>query len=389
MFTGFGWNGLGVGLHSNAVMIQAADVIGVAGLSFTPVFCACVIFNVVRRFVLRSRAGGAFRYHFDAFIATALIAVQGVYGLRQLNAPSGETVPVRVANVQLNVPQHDIFTRENLSEHYHRYADLTNLYAPMMDLIVWPESALGLPFDHPDHEAFFNDLMSAGEFSLLTGCDTSDLVSHTDHTGAALVHKGYQNAQIHHKVHLVPFGEYLPMRHTMPFLNATLGSVLPFDFEPGTSTEPLKLGKLGVSLIPLICFEDTVGRLARQFVRNEPQIIVNMTNDGWFLRSAGPEQHLTNAIFRAIELRRPMCRACNTGVTCFIDDRGRVLSMLRDPQTNSTFIEGVLPSTIQVARHPPMTLYARFGDWFAMLCLAVCLLGAWLSQGHVVTVEPS
>ena len=171
----------------------------------------------------------------------------------------------------------------------------------------------------------------------------------------------------------MPFGEYLPLR---PVLGPLLEGVLPSDFDHGDQTEPLKLARPDVQIIPLICFEDTLGRVARQFVSEAPQLIVNITNDGWFLHSAETEQHTANAIFRAIELRRPMVRACNTGVTCVIDDKGRITSALRDPETGSTFIEGVLPATIPVAKHPPLTLYARWGDWFAMLSLAICLSSA-------------
>ena len=377
LFSGFGWNGLGVGLHHNIVLIQAADIVGVAGLSFLPVLSAGVIFNVVRRFVLRSRSGGTFRYHFDALITVIVLGAQAVYGLRMLDVSAQENIPLRVAMVQLNVPQAEKFAGINVEQHYQRFAELTQLYAPSSDLVVWPESALGLSFDHPAHASFFNDLLKASDFSLLTGCDFSVPVKHSDYTGAALLHKEYEGAKLHTKVHLVPFGEYLPLRHTVPFLDATLGQILPFDFTPGTSTEPLMLAKPEVGIIPLICFEDTVGSLARQFVREGPQLLVNMTNDGWFLQSVEPEQHLINAMFRAIELRRPMCRACNTGVTCFIDDRGRRLATLKDPQTNSSFIEGVLPSTLMINKYPPMTLYARWGDWFSILCLAVCLVGVW------------
>ena len=99
---------------------------------------------------------------------------------------------------------------------------------------------------------------------------------------------------------------------------------------------------------------------------------MNLTNDGWFLQSAETEIHTANSIFRAIELRRPMARAANTGITCVIDDKGRVISKLEDPATGDTFIEGVLQSEIQIPKNPPRTIYARFGDWFSVTMLALC-----------------
>jgi apolipoprotein N-acyltransferase len=134
-----------------------------------------------------------------------------------------------------------------------------------------------------------------------------------------------------------------------------------------------------VQIIPLICFEDTIGRVARRFVREAPQMIVNLSNDGWFLQSVEPEVQLINALFRTIELRRPMVRATNTGVSCFIDTRGRITSKLTDPDTGSCFLEGTLPGEVKVPRHPAMTLYSRFGDWFALTMLGICLV-VWMMK---------
>ena len=376
VLTGFGWNGLGVALHRNKVLIQAADLVGVSGLSFTVVFCTCTMFLVVLRFVVQSRGNKRLRYHFDALAAIILIAAQLAYGIQKMKPEASEMIPLRVALVQQNVPQVDVFSGANYVEHYQRYAELTRMFVEprdgtgksSFDLVVWPESALALPWSHADHAAFFDPLMALGDFSLFTGCDDRP-VAGDGHTGAALMHKAYNGAQTYWKVHLVPFGEYLPLRW---LLGPVLGGVLPGDFRPGTRTEPLPMQNLPVQVIPLVCFEDTVGSLARDFVRDEPQVLVNVTNDGWFLQSAEPEQHMNNAIFRCIELRRPMCRAANTGVTSVIDERGVVLASLRDPETGSTFMEGVLPHTMQIPKHPVRSLYVRWGEWFAVLCTMVC-----------------
>ncbi len=386
MLTGFGWNSLGVALYRNKAMIQAADLVGVTGLSFTPVFLSGVAFCAVHRIVLQTRMGKRLRWHFDLFLAIALLCAQMIYGMIKLAAPAAPSVPVRVALVQLNIPQVDLWQRRQLAESYQRFADFTRLYGEKrpgddsspVDLIVWSESALQLPFRHPDHPKFFNDLLSLGNFSLMTGTDFERTETGPARTSCALLQGSYETAQVHHKVHLVPFGEYLPLRHTLPVMQAMFGSVLPGDFLAGTSTEPLVLDHPKVQLMPLICFEDTVGSLARQFVRPQPQLIVNMTNDGWFLHSVQPEQHLANALLRAVELRRPMVRCCNTGITCAIDERGRILAELRDHETGSPFVEGVLPATVQVPLAGEITLFAKWGDWFAWLCAIVTLLATAL-----------
>ena len=382
VLTGFGWNGLSVALYQDKVLIQAADLVGVCGLSFLPVFASVVGFNVVHRLVMYVRERRGMRYHFDLIVMLALVLSTAAYGMRCLSVENTDCMPVRVALVQQNVPQADKFNGVNIAERYQRYAELTHLHAEARDdskkspveLVVWPESALALPLDYPEHKAYFDDLMSIGDYSLLTGCDLLAPAG-PSYTSAALFHQAFNGAQIYNKVHLVPFGEYLPLR---PSLGPVLGGVLPGDFAHGMKTEPLQLLNAPVQVIPLICFEDTDGNLARQFLRDEPQLIANLTNDGWFLQSAEPEQHLANAIFRTIELRLPMCRATNTGVTCFIDDRGRITSKLTDPDTGSTFTQGVLQATMQVPKHPVRTLYARWGDWFAKLCGGICFL-AWFA----------
>ncbi|MEM9017593.1 MAG: nitrilase-related carbon-nitrogen hydrolase, partial [Verrucomicrobiota bacterium] len=156
-----------------------------------------------------------------------------------------------------------------------------------------------------------------------------------------------------------------------------IGGIIPEDFTPGTTYEPLQMEKDGhkIGIIPLICFEDTVARHARKFLRKGPQILVNVTNDGWFFDSAEPVQHFNNALFRCIEFRRPMIRAANTGVSGFIDERGSLFDrrrpdgfprILRDEETGSTYIRGSLPATVEIDLNPPTTIYATIGDAFSI-----------------------
>src|SRR5207302_8685934 len=128
-----------------------------------------------------------------------------------------------------------------------------------------------------------------------------------------------------------------------------------------------------VRVAPLFCFEDTVGDLARRFVLNGANLLVDVTNDGWFLHSSGSRQHLANAIFRCVENRRPMVRAANTGVTCFVNEFGRVTQLLQD-ETGGTFAEGVLAGEVNVPTERDLTFYVRHGELFAKFCAAVTLI---------------
>ena len=148
------------------------------------------------------------------------------------------------------------------------------------------------------------------------------------YNAALLVTEGGAREQRYRKVHLVPFGEYVPGRHTIPGIARIVGDQVPEDFGFGKEHAVFTMTDKEVRLAPLICFEDTIGELTRQFVLDGANLLANVTNDGWFLQSSGSQQHLANAVFRCVETRLPMVRSANTGVTCFINEFGRVTQKL-------------------------------------------------------------
>jgi len=223
---------------------------------------------------------------------------------------------------------------------------------------------------------FVMDLAASAETDLLLG--TIDVDKRDVYNAALLVSDGGERVQTYRKVHLVPFGEYVPGRHRVPLLARIVGDQVPGDFKEGREHTVFALTNSDVHVAPLICFEDTIGELTRQFVLPTETIpganlLVDVTNDGWFQRSAGSHQHLANAIFRCVETRRPMIRAANTGVTCFINQFGRVTQVLRD-DTGSTFTEGVLAGEIRVPTEQELTFYVRHGELFAKACAAITLV---------------
>ena len=407
LLTGFGWNGLGVALHRNSTLIQIADTVGVTGLAFLPVFIACIGWINVIRLTRHWRGMTKVRTRLDFTFAMVLllsVAIYGMFRIREYDGGEKESLTVRTLLVQPNVPQAERWATANILPYYERLDERTRLYAEArndqpsaIDLVVWPENAMPMVLDldadtKAFHQSFLNAVLASGDFTLLTGVGTRANEQDQFHNSALLLQGNSEHQQRAHKQHLVPFGEYLPFRDQLPFMEALLGGILPGDFRPGTGTEPLSalIGRAGtdtsvkqpVQLIPLICFEDTVGRLARRFVRPGPQILANITNDGWFLLSHETQIHLHNALFRAVELRRPMLRAANTGVSCFIDPLGRITSRLSDPITGSSFVEGCLPGNITVPRQGEMTFYARYGDGFALTCLALCTLIPFTQRRH-------
>jgi apolipoprotein N-acyltransferase len=137
------------------------------------------------------------------------------------------------------------------------------------------------------------------------------------------------------------------------------------------------VGKVGT----LICFEDTNGNLTRRFVKGGARLLVNLTNDGWFLRTAGPETHLANAVFRAVENRTPLLRCTNTGVSCLVDPHGRVDRRIEAHR------QGFAVHPVPV-RNAPATFYARHGDWIVWLVSGVSLSAA-IRRRHALRAAAS
>jgi apolipoprotein N-acyltransferase len=375
VFSGWGWNSLGVALHGNWPLIQIAEFTGVAGLSFMVAFANVILLTTGRRLILEARTHTT-RPHFDLTLTMATIVGVLTFGLRasQVSPP---TKPLRVAAVQSNIPQHQKFDPQFMTKVFDQFQRLSEIALrsnPPPDLLIWPESSMPGPvLEERESNKFVMDLAASAESDLLLG--TIDQEDRDVYNGALLVSDGGDRVQVYRKVHLVPFGEYVPGRHRVPLLARIVGDQVPGDFTAGKEYTVFSLTNSDVQVAPLICFEDTIGELTRRFVlpsETNPgaNLLVDITNDGWFLHSAGSHQHLANAIFRCVETRRPMARAANTGVTCFINEFGRATQTLRD-DAGSTFIEGVLTGEIKVPTEHELTFYTRYGELFAKICAAI------------------
>jgi len=371
LFSGFGWNGLGVALHAEWPMIQIAEFTGVVGLSFAIAFANIIAVTTPLRLFTEARTH-RMRPHFDLTLTMIGIIALLTFGLHRAQRPS-PAKPLRIGAVQASVPQLQKFDPRFTGEVFERFRRLSEIAVsanPPPDLLVWPESSMPDPVRDPSTESygFVRDFSTATKTDLILG--TLDVEDGHDYNAAVLVSNAGERVQIYRKMHLVPFGEYIPLRHSFPLFAAIASKWVPGDFTAGTEHTVFRLTNGDVRAAPLICFEDTVGDLVRRFVVNGANLLVDVTNDGWFLQSSGSRQHLANAIFRCVENRRPMIRAANTGVTCFVNPFGRVTQVLQD-DTGNTFAEGVLVGDISVPQDRQLTFYARHGELFAQLCAAV------------------
>jgi apolipoprotein N-acyltransferase len=349
----------------------------------------------LRRATPGGRRGPAasLRLSWDFFAVVGLLIASLAYGMhrwRELAAPEAYGATVRCLVIQPGIRQQVKLASQMGDEASIRFeqeqiASLTRIYVPAIipDLVVWPESSLPLGYAHEESHRIIDDLLKEGPFSLMGGADTQSMDGLMN--SVFLARGSSENVQLHGKGHLVPFGEYLPLRPILGYIPG-LEAMLPGDFTPGLAREPLVLtsakDQIVGQIVPLVCFEDTVGAYAREFVREEPQLLVNLTNDGWFPHSAGPEQHLTQARFRCIELRRPMVRATNTGQSCVINAFGSLAA----PSVTSGTV-GPLPmdqpggftADVRLPATGQRTLYSRVGDAFSAFCAALALL--WTLRG--------
>jgi apolipoprotein N-acyltransferase len=235
------------------------------------------------------------------------------------------------------------------------------------DMVVWPETATPFYFlnDAPLTKMVI-DAMVEMEKDFLIGSP-----SYTYEEGKKDV-EYYNSAYVidveskviekYDKVHLVPFGEYIPFKKWLPFLGKMVAHV--GDFKTGKKGETLswKSDELGVQ----ICFEIIFPDLSRAMVKNGAGILINITNDAWFAKTSAPYQHFSMAVFRAVENRRSLVRAANTGISGFVDPVGRII------QGSALFEDAVLTENIPI--YHKTSLYTRFGDFFAVACTLMSVI---------------
>ena len=430
LFTGFGWNPIGVAFHLTPVMAQAADLLGVVGLSMVPVFLQTVLMQTVRRLMHNAESNKS-QTRLDFGIAALIVGLLICYGLIRLATERDkESLRLKTLLVQINIPQnaaqvlwpalevHLAYEEETLKALNQLMDDDTKRIQDAVekapeggtqtqwpDWVMWPEAALSgsiLIADDGNWGTWEENMLTigrvreAGPFQLIYGVTEFEGVKNPENDQLtfkeggkgwnSLAVMGFQNELLtYRKHHLVLFCETIPFVDSIPFLKAIYekqsGVAYGGSFTPGISFDPLPIpladGTL-IHAIPTICFEDSVPRLTRKFLRPEAQVIINVTNDGWFKESAAAAQHFANAKFRAIEFRRPMLRCANNGVTAAVDSSGSIAhpdsgaqQILVDAQ-GSHFTRGSILTQLNVPRHPSTTLYAIIGDWGV---IAVSLLG--------------
>jgi len=360
LFTGFGWALLGYSQYSLLPVIQISDITGAYGVSFLLVMVNVGIFYILNR---RSKAG----------VLCSLFAVLLVlgYGHFRLNQPA-EGEGLKVAVVQGNIPQTVKWNpqaRDYILEKYSLLTDLAALQEP--EIIIWPETSVpGYLEDEPELLEEISDLSEKNPGAyLLVG--TPHLGEKGDLYNSATLFWQGEIQQRYDKLHLVPFGEFMPLSSV--FSRFSFANLIG-DFSPGKDYTVFSLTKTDsqAKFSVLICFEDIFGHLARRFVQRGARLLVNITNDAWFEDSSEPYQHLQASVFRAVENRVSVVRSANTGVSCFISPWGEILSRVSLESGRDVLVEGEKTDTLKIVSKS--SFYTAFGDVFAWLCLAAIIL---------------
>lgn len=384
LFTGFPWLFLGYSQFNLLTLIQASDLVGVYGISFLIVAVNAVLAEAVRCVMSdKGRAWLGRAVIVPGAASLALLAATLWYGNVRLARDTFQEGP-RLAVVQGNIPQEvkSVLDSETFWKMLEVHSFLSLQVAqdePGVEMIVWPETMVPGVLNRCDIiQSRIQRLAEAVQTRLLLG----GIAIEVEGEGKALREKMFNSAYYtprgdadvdklkrYDKIHLVPFGEYIPLADVVPILKP----FVPYEegFRKGTEAKTFALD--GACFGVCICYEDAFPALVRRFARNGAQFLINITNDGWFKRSAELDQHLGMSVFRAVENRVGFVRATNTGISGFVSPDGRVQSILRE---NGQYKEvaGYLVDRVKLGTG--QTLYNRIGDSFAWGCLlcAVALL---------------
>jgi len=364
--TGFPWCLLGYTQYRHLNLIQIAELVGVYGLSFLILLANALIYTL---FFDRNRISRRWlKWEMPIILLIAVFTL--AYGHHRLSGEEAEEKskkPINIAIIQGNIDQsvkwNPLYQQKTLDT-YHRLTRTTYSFKPNM--IVWPETSV--PFFFQNDTNLSRKIFEIPEESGAHLIFGSPAYRRED-TAIKYYNRAYhlspdnKSPGYYDKVHLVPFGEYVPLQKFFPFIHRLVPAA--GDFVSGEKIAPLKLPNLPAGI--LICFEVIFPELARKQAKKGAKILINLTNDAWYGKTSAPYQHLCMAVFRSVETGKPMIRAANTGFSAFISPRGKIIAH------GELFTEEVLKHRVKVG-DSPQRFYTRYGDLFAIALLIISLI---------------
>lgn len=386
--SGFPWDLLGVSQYNLSPLIQIASFTGVYGVSFLVVWASVSLLGalatIVRRPAMRSVWFG------EIILPMAVVLAVYGFGYQRLVAPAGKTPELSIALIQPSIPQSLIWDPKESSNRFVQLLELSRqALTNKPDLVIWPESAIPkmVRWDEGTYKAV-TDLARTNKVWMIVGSDDAEPRGNSGrdadffNSSFLVAPDGHLAAQ-YKKRNLVIFGEYVPLARWLPFLKYL--TPIEGGFTPGERAVPFELEDLKVNVSVLICFEDTFPHLVREYVSDDTDFLVNLTNNGWFGESAAQWQHAVTALFRAVENGVPLVRCANNGLTCWVDAGGRIRQIYESP------VHGIYGAGFMIAHVPVLgagqtrgpTFYHRHGDLFGWCCVAITALrlgGSFLNR---------
>ena len=372
LFTGFPWELLGYSQAEVLPVAQLASVTGVLGLSaLVALVNGALAFGAV--------AAGRRRW---CPLAVALGVVAVCVGLRMARLAAGRLLhsgtAIRVAAVQGNIAQDEKWVPERAERNLGRYLDLTEIAVDAgASLVVWPEASTPFVFELDPRAELVKALVRERRVHLLFGTTDVARPSPPGHASpapyynaAVMLDPRGETAGVYRKQHLVPWGEYVPLRDLLFFLSPLVTKVGGFSAGDRSATLPFDGAEIGTA----ICYEIIYPGLVRELAVEGSQLLTTVTNDAWFGQTAAPHQHFQMATLRAIEQGRFLVRAANTGISAVVDPYGRVLDQ------SPLFEEAVVVADARLLEQ--RTIFARTGDLTALTCGSLSALLLAFSLGR-------
>lgn len=369
LFTGFPWENLGYSQFNNIYFIQIADITGVFGLSFLLVLLNTTFFEIITK-----RSKNAFVLAVVVLLLWSGTYAYGVWRIEQINHASKDAPSMDVYLVQGNIDQSIKWNEKFQKETLNIYEELS-LRDPASDsgLLVWPETAV--PFNFQDQSGFKRRIIDlpvkTNNWFIFGSVSYAFNGGNTEYFNSAYLLSPQGDVRGRYdKVHLVPYGEYVPLKRIFPFIKRLTAGI--GDFAEGKGFFPLTMGdrKIGV----MICYEGILPEAGRLYKNSAAELLVNITNDAWFGTTSAPYQHISMSIFRAVETRLYLVRAANTGISAIVHPTGIIITQ------TEIFKKDAIRGNVKFIEVP--TFYARYGDLVVWTCFIILsILFFWRLKG--------
>jgi len=366
LLSGFPWENLGYSQYLNFYLVQFADVLGVYGLSFLVVMVNAALFEAMSKKSKKAIISAA-----AVVLILGGVFIYGIVRVSQVEKAMEDAKDIEVVLIQGNIDQSIKWNESFLKETMNIYERLSLQNAPANGgLLIWPETAL--PFNFQDvndlHRQVKNIAIKTKSWFVFGAMNYLPKKGYIEYFNSAyILSPDGENKGRYDKVHLVPYGEYVPLRNILPFIKGLTAGI--GDFTAGAGFYPLLMGDKEIGI--LICYEGILPYAARIYKKESAQLLVNITNDAWFGSTSAPYQHFSMALFRAVESRLYLVRAANTGVSGIFDPRGKIIVQTK------IFQREALKGKIKFLKIP--TFYAQYGDVLVIVCLMLIIIYFLLS----------